>query len=63
MPKILVVDDQRSVIGIVTKMDLIELLARRALAAERRFGDALHHERVLSKRLATPGRTAAGYAM
>jgi len=41
----------------------VHLLARRALAAERRFGDALHHERVLSKRLATPGRTAAGYAM
>jgi alkylation response protein AidB-like acyl-CoA dehydrogenase len=40
----------------------VHLLARRALAAERRFGDALHHERVLSKRLATPGRTAAGYA-
>jgi alkylation response protein AidB-like acyl-CoA dehydrogenase len=34
----------------------VHLLARRALAAERRFGDALHHERVLSKRLATRGR-------
>jgi len=30
----------------------VHLLARRALAAERRFGDELHHERVLSKRLA-----------
>jgi alkylation response protein AidB-like acyl-CoA dehydrogenase len=38
----------------------VHLLARRALAAERRFGDALHHERELSKRLATRGRTAAG---
>jgi alkylation response protein AidB-like acyl-CoA dehydrogenase len=40
----------------------VHLLARRALAAERRFGDALHHERVLSKRLAARGRTAAGHA-
>jgi alkylation response protein AidB-like acyl-CoA dehydrogenase len=40
----------------------VHLLARRALAAERRFGDAVHHERVLSKRLATRGRTAAGHA-
>jgi hypothetical protein len=38
----------------------VHLLARRALAAERRFGDAVHHERELSKRLATRGRTAAG---
>ena len=35
------------------------LLARRALAAEQRFGDAVHHQRVLSKRLATRGRTVA----
>jgi alkylation response protein AidB-like acyl-CoA dehydrogenase len=41
----------------------VHLLARRALAAERRFGDALHHERVLSKRLATRGRAVAGHAM
>jgi alkylation response protein AidB-like acyl-CoA dehydrogenase len=40
----------------------VHLLARRALAAERRFGDALHHERVLSKHLAASGRTAAGHA-
>jgi alkylation response protein AidB-like acyl-CoA dehydrogenase len=38
----------------------VHLLARRALAAERRFGDAVHHERVLSKRLATRGRAVAG---
>jgi alkylation response protein AidB-like acyl-CoA dehydrogenase len=37
----------------------VHLLARRALAAERRFGDALHHERVLSQRLATRGGAAA----
>jgi alkylation response protein AidB-like acyl-CoA dehydrogenase len=40
----------------------VHLLARRALAAERRFGDALHHERMLSRRIATRGRTAAGHA-
>jgi alkylation response protein AidB-like acyl-CoA dehydrogenase len=40
----------------------VHLLARRALAAERRFGDALHHERVLSKRIATRRRTAAAHA-
>jgi alkylation response protein AidB-like acyl-CoA dehydrogenase len=40
----------------------VHLLARRALAAERRFGDALHHERALSKRIATRRRTAAGHA-
>jgi alkylation response protein AidB-like acyl-CoA dehydrogenase len=40
----------------------VHLLARRALAAERRFGDALHHERVLSKRLAPRRRTAVGHA-
>jgi alkylation response protein AidB-like acyl-CoA dehydrogenase len=40
----------------------VHLLARRALAAERRFGDALHHERVLSRRLAARGRTFAGHA-
>jgi alkylation response protein AidB-like acyl-CoA dehydrogenase len=34
----------------------VHLLARRALAAERHFGDALHHERVLSKRLAGHAR-------
>jgi alkylation response protein AidB-like acyl-CoA dehydrogenase len=37
------------------------LLVRRALAAERRFGDAVHHERVLSKRLATRGCTVPAH--
>src|SRR5258708_16611383 len=40
----------------------VHLLTRRALAAERRFGDALHHGRVLSKRIATRRRTAAARA-
>jgi alkylation response protein AidB-like acyl-CoA dehydrogenase len=40
----------------------VHLLARRTLAAERRFGDALHHERVLGEHLATRVREVAGHA-
>jgi alkylation response protein AidB-like acyl-CoA dehydrogenase len=40
----------------------VHLLARRALAAERRFGDALYHERVLGEHLATRVRTVAVHA-
>jgi len=38
----------------------VHLLARRALAAERRFGDAIYHERVLGARIAAraPGTAA-----
>jgi alkylation response protein AidB-like acyl-CoA dehydrogenase len=39
-------------VGFTWEHDL-HLLARRALGAERRFGDALHHERLLGEMLAT----------
>jgi alkylation response protein AidB-like acyl-CoA dehydrogenase len=40
----------------------VHLLARRALAAERRFGDALHHERVLGEHVASRVGTVAAHA-